>query len=587
MTDTVFPYYSTKLNNRAIALLIGFCLTAIITYLFFFGIKHRVIIPVNHIIPVDGFSYWVDLNQLGRPELHSQADTLNKPKASSLIVLENGKKIGLSHSIHEDIRRIGKGYFSHWGNGVYLSTSDNTDPRKNNRNYSLEYRTYPGKVFIYITTVLVLIVLVLNHRLLKNIYRRILMNDTIFVTVITVASMFMILAFLEIGFRYFTPFKSKQWPIQFYPGIGFHFKPNSTIKHTNHLDFWVTDKSNSWGFLDKEPSIPTSNTCHISFIGDSFVEAAQVEQPYKVQRLLEKWAHNIHPNWKLSTSAFGYSGTGQLNQLPFYDHYTRLLAPKMVVLVFVSNDFANNSGILEAIRNGWHPDAAPRVFANKVDNESYELTRIDTDWQLKRLSPLTPTTSDYSIHLKLKNFSYLYRWVWLNLSLQFPALNSLERPTHTEKILNYAHQLSQDPSISKRLTGWQDRYAENLDSQIHEPHLSLIYRDAVDATKFALQEFKRLTSKDGAQLILIATSQLKTSAGPKNKSFLASQRLEKITRELGIPLIDQYNFIKKQHGNPLDAQFKHDAHWTKQGHRWAAEAIMGYLEKNTSVCERN
>jgi|RhiMethySRZTD1v2_1073278.scaffolds.fasta_scaffold12159_4 hypothetical protein len=57
--------------------------------------------------------------------------------ASSLKLYEDGKALGPAHSPHSDIRRQGRGSFSHWGATLYFSTSDNSDPRTNGRRYSV------------------------------------------------------------------------------------------------------------------------------------------------------------------------------------------------------------------------------------------------------------------------------------------------------------------------------------------------------------------------------------------------------------------------------------------------------------------
>jgi predicted O-methyltransferase YrrM len=50
---------------------------------------------------------------------------------------EGDKPLGPARQLHDDIRREGAGRFSIWGEWVYLSSSDNSDPRQNQRNYSL------------------------------------------------------------------------------------------------------------------------------------------------------------------------------------------------------------------------------------------------------------------------------------------------------------------------------------------------------------------------------------------------------------------------------------------------------------------
>jgi FkbM family methyltransferase len=52
------------------------------------------------------------------------------------IVLEDGRVLGPGHALHEDIRLLGGGRFSHWESQLYFSTSDNSDPNTNGRRYT-------------------------------------------------------------------------------------------------------------------------------------------------------------------------------------------------------------------------------------------------------------------------------------------------------------------------------------------------------------------------------------------------------------------------------------------------------------------
>ena len=80
-------------------------------------------------------------------------------------------------------------------------------------------------------------------------------------------------------------------------------------------------------------------SCHVSVIGDSFVDAMQVPVAAKVHVRLEALAARRLPRLDVTTSAFGMFDTGQIAQLPFYDTYARRLHPKLLVLVFFHNDF--------------------------------------------------------------------------------------------------------------------------------------------------------------------------------------------------------------------------------------------------------
>ena len=53
------------------------------------------------------------------------------------LLCEDTRPLGPSQSIHDDIRREGNGRWSHWGEWVYFSKSDNTLPATNRRSYYL------------------------------------------------------------------------------------------------------------------------------------------------------------------------------------------------------------------------------------------------------------------------------------------------------------------------------------------------------------------------------------------------------------------------------------------------------------------
>ena len=57
---------------------------------------------------------------------------------SRLTLFEDGQALPYAHSTHDDIREIGEGRYSHWGDAVFFSSSDNSDPSKNGRRYSVQ-----------------------------------------------------------------------------------------------------------------------------------------------------------------------------------------------------------------------------------------------------------------------------------------------------------------------------------------------------------------------------------------------------------------------------------------------------------------
>lgn len=54
---------------------------------------------------------------------------------SDMVVYEDGKPLGPAQATHGDIRHEGSGRYSHWMDQLYFSTSDNSDPNTNGREY--------------------------------------------------------------------------------------------------------------------------------------------------------------------------------------------------------------------------------------------------------------------------------------------------------------------------------------------------------------------------------------------------------------------------------------------------------------------
>lgn len=241
----------------------------------------------------------------------------------------------------------------------------------------------------------------------------------VWVNILVLCTLLILLAAAgELYLRSTRPFVRPQWISRFDPILGFTFEPGALIKHTNHVEFWVEAKANSWGFLDDEPpTVPARDgVCRIAFVGDSFVEAAQVPNDKKFHRVLEKhW--NAQPNkpFFIEALALGYSGTGQANQLPWVK-LLKPVSPRLIVLVFVSNDFSNNNVWLESARNGWHPDHPPRPFLVKG-----QIRPADPTWREYLMPGQTGNTQaawtveqgglTSWLHKKLWQRSYLYSFL--------------------------------------------------------------------------------------------------------------------------------------------------------------------------------
>ena len=348
----------------------------------------------------------------------------------------------------------------------------------------------------------------------------------------------------EIWGRYTMPFLRPSVPMEFVPKVGRLLKPNAEIRWTNNLDFWTVSRTNSLGFLDREPPSPerAAASCHISVIGDSFVEAKEVSIADKFHVLLEASAVRQLSHLNITTSAFGRGGTGQIEQLPYYDTFVRSLSPKKIVLVFVHNDFRENlfahDGItppLQEMSTAFktvppHRSGLPSVSARPYKN-----------WLIQRL--------------------YFRRWLQAKYqALSGPSIQDnlralAELPTRRPP--TWAH-LMKDRASKKRLPAFQE---------------------AVDVTAFALDQFKDCIERDGGSLVILSTHTMGT------RGSVLFDVLSALAEARGIPVIDQYDYILRQGGKIEEAHWAHDQHWNPTGHRWAAEALLEYLQQHLEVCD--
>lgn len=305
----------------------------------------------------------------------------------------------------------------------------------------------------------------------------------------------------------------------FDPEAGILYKPSTDVRVTNRIDFWTASRVNSWGFLDREPPDPkyAAERRLVAMIGDSVVAAEQVPISDKFHVRFETLATQQLPHRDVATQAFGVEATGQIAQLPYYDKFARRLYPKLVVLVFVLNDFYEN------VREPRYGKRLPYVHVESSVDGSLRIRPPDPDYE-------------------------------------FPALGIRRRLVNVARI-SYFLQWLDTKRDAKVL--WR------------QPPKSRKFQEVLHFTGFALDQFKERVERDGVSLAILASHTMSRHG--------ADDRLNALAKERGIPVISQSACIIR-HGRRKDARRTHDAHWSPTGHRWAAEALFEWFEKNPQIC---
>jgi lysophospholipase L1-like esterase len=122
---------------------------------------------------------------------------MSKPQASMVEMYENGHPLGPPHALHDTIRREGKGSYSHWGERVYFSSSDNSDPNINGREYIVRYWSQtPGVIYLLLIAINYICLVFISDRFIGKIDGRQKVQTLLRVGVVTIATV----ALLQVTF---------------------------------------------------------------------------------------------------------------------------------------------------------------------------------------------------------------------------------------------------------------------------------------------------------------------------------------------------------------------------------------------------
>ena len=375
----------------------------------------------------------------------------------------------------------------------------------------------------------------------------------------------------ETWLRLTTPSFTHAAPVRFVPGVGVLHEPHAEVRYTNNLDYWTIQRTNSLGFPDREPPDPAmaAASCHVAVIGDSFVAALEVPIADKLQVRLETLAAAELPELGVTTSAYGYFGNSQIDQLPWYDEHVRPLRPNLVALVFAENDFKNNRALLRALRRGWEPAHVDPALAAAAWRE-----------------PAADGGGWYEAARRLTERSLFARWLDAKRRAFGVGVSEDEDALLSSINRHQATLVARGSGFGWVLDGWEPPaglFDERLLSDDAMPDWSTLTDEEVSAwsrefTLWALAGFKGRADRDGLALVVFAPHAVHEYAS-------AAALLWSKAAALGIPVIDQRDWIVRSGGRIEDAHWLHDGHWTPQGHQWAAEALLDWLRRHPETCE--
>src|ERR1700719_1301350 len=81
------------------------------------------LVPLDGLVPEKGLCWTCPVRPICGP-----GDSEVEPQRSTLRLFEEGREVGPAHSLHDEIRDLGRGRFSHWGGRLYLSPAAHLRP---------------------------------------------------------------------------------------------------------------------------------------------------------------------------------------------------------------------------------------------------------------------------------------------------------------------------------------------------------------------------------------------------------------------------------------------------------------------------
>lgn len=338
---------------------------------------------------------------------------------------------------------------------------------------------------------------------------------------------------LEISLRIFFPVTD--YPFTIYePETGPHSAPNQ--KGVYIVGAWAEVRgeyqinSAGWNSWREYETTKKPNTLRIAVIGDSYVEAFQVNTDQSFAYVIEQNLSRQCGMRNAEVYSFGNSG----NPLSAYLHVMRYVSnkfkPDIYIILIVHNDFLESFyGAKPPYYLTYRQTAAG--FEEVIEQPSFKPSK------LRRFLCWFATVRYFYLNLNLKNSRFLF-----NLFRTYP----------------------------------EPDFEANID-------VSQMFNNPVrELTKHIFSEYKSLAQKSNSKLLLIMDtnrSAIYNGINPRTtKSFQYNQIVFELAQELKIDFLDLTNaFVKDYEQHHLSFNSKNDGHWNVRGHKVAGESVSEWL----------
>ena len=206
-------------------------------------------------------------------------------------------------------------------------------------------------------------------------------SDTVKTIVFSIIIFTLFLAALEIFFRVTHLFGARISWAEPDPLLGYKFTPGKTYWSFKENDHPITGRINSFGWRDDEWSIDKpDNVYRIAILGDSVVEAIEVEQDRTFMAVAGKKFNQNSDGLKIEFLSFGRTSFTQTEELLVLKQMVEQFSPDMVMVLFLPlNDIQDVSK--ETTTDRLRPFFHVSETGELILNTSFTQTR---EFKLKR-----------------------------------------------------------------------------------------------------------------------------------------------------------------------------------------------------------
>lgn len=345
---------------------------------------------------------------------------------------------------------------------------------------------------------------------------------------ISFLSLIVLAIILEIVLRLFVPVTD--WPVSEYdPGVGMHRKPRQTgtwvLGAAGEVQAHYRFNNAGWNSIHDYTNSKPGDTLRVAVIGDSFVEALQVDVDESYPILLERALQARLPCATFNQAevyGFGFSGAPLSQYLSIMRYVAREYHPDVYIInIYPVNDFDQSL-------TDYAPDAY-RYFLTYRRNDQGGFEEV-------LAAPVAPST-----FRRLAMNSALVRYVYGNLQIN----------THLARLVRSEAPLS---ASEDELTA--------LGSQL-------------------FGEYQRITQEEGSPLLLVLDADRAAIYGdtaPSQDIALCSRITAQVSQQLGIDLIDLTDTFTqdfREHGKRFESSV--DPHWNERGHALASQVVFDWV----------